>query len=112
MVDAEKHYLFTDFGDVPLGETTENLKVGDAVKIGGIKYKVVGDSGTSREYHEIYVTEATLVKSFTSRKEVGKAKVEKASDLDNSKCPSCGGCGLGDFPFLCDDCKGTGKKRR
>ncbi len=52
---VKKHYLFTDFGDALIGETTENLKIGDKVKVNGTNWKVVGDSGTFRQYHEIYV---------------------------------------------------------
>lgn len=57
MADTEKHYLFTDFGDVFLEETTENLKVGNTIKVRGIDWRVIGDSGTSREHHEIYLKE-------------------------------------------------------
>ncbi|MDO8575023.1 MAG: hypothetical protein Q7R61_01985 [bacterium] len=55
MIETKKHYLFTDFGDVLIGETDENLKIGDNIKVRDIDYKVVGDSGTSRQYNEIYL---------------------------------------------------------
>lgn len=56
--NGKKHYIFTDFGDHFLGETAEDLKAGNTVRIGGADYKVVGDSGDSRQYHEIYVVQA------------------------------------------------------
>ena len=56
--NGTKHYIFTDSGDHFLGETDENLKAGETVRIGGVNYKVVGDSGGSRQYHEIYVVQA------------------------------------------------------
>ncbi len=54
--EEKEHYLFTDFGDVFLGKTAENLKIGEITQVKGINYRVVGDSGTSRQYHEIYLT--------------------------------------------------------
>lgn len=56
--NGKKHYIFTDFGDVLLGETAEDLKAGETLSIGGVNYKVVGDSGDSRQFHEIYVVQA------------------------------------------------------
>ena len=56
-METGKHYLFTDFGDVFLGEITKDLAVGEIVTVNGVRYKVVGDSGTSRQYHEVYLTE-------------------------------------------------------
>ncbi len=56
--EASTHYLISALTDAPLGETTEDLKVGDTITLGGTLYKVVDDSGTSRPYHEIYLARA------------------------------------------------------
>lgn len=58
MSGKQEHFLFTDFGDVFLGKTTDELKKGEVIKIKGITYKVVGDSGDLRKFHEIYLSEA------------------------------------------------------
>lgn len=55
MESKGEHFLFMAFGDVFLGKTTGKLNVGDFVTVNGVQYKVVGDSGNSRQFHEVYV---------------------------------------------------------
>lgn len=49
--------------------------------------------------------ETVFVNSF-----IPKEKMMRAPDSD--VCPSCKGNCIGDYPYPCDDCRGTGKLRK